>query len=161
VNPPFRSRELGEGLRAALVRAKLTGRDMARQLEWSPGRIWRLLSGKRGGSETDVISFMAFCRVTGAERDRLLKLCRDADTPEWLQKHGDRLPKQLLTLIDHEDKATAIWDFQSSIIHGLLQNADYARELIIEGGNVPDLTSPCAWFRLRSAGMPEFPDISS
>jgi hypothetical protein len=40
------------------------------------------------------------------------------------------LPKQLLTLIDHEDKAVAIHDFQSIIIHGLLQNAEYARALI-------------------------------
>jgi hypothetical protein len=47
------------------------------------------------------------------------------------------LPKQLLTLIDHEDKAVAIHDFQSIIIHGLLQNAEYARALISASRNMP------------------------
>jgi hypothetical protein len=135
--PTIRSRELGDGLRSAMVRAKLTGKAISHQLEWSPARVSRLLSGKRGGSELDVVSFMAICRVTGNERERLLKLCRDADTPGWLQKHGGRLPKQLLTLIDHENKSVAIHIFQAMAIDGLFQTAEYARALISVSRNVP------------------------
>jgi hypothetical protein len=36
-------------------------------------------------------------RVTGAERDRSLELCREQDTPGWFQPHGSRLPEQLIT----------------------------------------------------------------
>lgn len=135
--PTIRGRELGEGLRAAMGRANLTGKQVAHQLLWSPGRVSRLLSGKRGSSELDVVSVLAICRVTGCEHERLLKLCRDADTPGWLQKHGARLPKQLLTLIDHEDKAVAIHIFQGTAIDGLLQTAEYARALMEETGNAP------------------------
>jgi hypothetical protein len=77
------------------------------------------------------------CRVKSPERDRLLALCSDVHTPGWFQQHGSRLPKQLVTLINHEDKAVAIDDFQSVFVPGLLQTADYARAVISGDVNVP------------------------
>src|SRR5262249_29831823 len=58
-------------------------------------------------------------------------------TPGWLQQHGYRLPKQLVTLIDHENKAVSISDFEAIVVPGLLQTAEYARALISRSGNVP------------------------
>ncbi|MCU1683699.1 MAG: Helix-turn-helix protein [Amycolatopsis sp.] len=56
------------------------------------------------------------------ERDRLVKLCREVGkTGGWLQQHGSRLPKQLRTLMDHEDKAVVISDFHPIVVPGLLQ----------------------------------------
>lgn len=135
--PTIRSRELGEGLRRALFDAGINGSEAARQLGWSSSRVSRLLSGKRGGSELDVATFLGVCRVTAEERDRLLDLCHEQNTPGWLQQHGARLPKQLRTLIDHENKATAISDFESMIVPGLLQTGDYARAVIGQSANVP------------------------
>jgi predicted XRE-type DNA-binding protein len=79
--PTIRTRELGEGLRRAMERAGLDQKGAAEKLGWSQSRVSRLLSGKRGGTE-----------VTGAERDRLLGMCREQNTPGWLQQHGTRLP---------------------------------------------------------------------
>ncbi|WP_232376523.1 Scr1 family TA system antitoxin-like transcriptional regulator [Amycolatopsis aidingensis] len=135
--PTIRSRELGEGLRAALLRAGLNQKQVAAKLDWSEGRVSKLLSGKRGGTEMDIVSFLAICGVTGRERERLLKLCRERDTPGWLQQHGSRLPEQLRTLIDHEEQAVSIASFQPTIVPGLLRTGDYARALIVETGNVP------------------------
>ncbi|WP_215541663.1 helix-turn-helix domain-containing protein [Amycolatopsis sp. CA-230715] len=135
--PTIRRRELGEGLRAAMQGANFTGKQLAHKLKWSEGRVSRLLNGKRGGSEMDVIEVLAVCGATAEEKTRLLALCREADTPGWLQKHGSRLPKQLVTLVEHENRAVSIWDFQSVVIHGLLQTAEYARALTAETGNVP------------------------
>ncbi|MGH3435809.1 MAG: helix-turn-helix domain-containing protein [Sciscionella sp.] len=134
----IRSRELGDGLRVAMARAKLTGQDAARELGWSPSRVSRLLSGKRGGKDLDVSAFLAICGVKGRERQRLLRLCQEMDKAGWLQQHGSRLPKQLRTLIDHEDKAVSIGDFQATLVPGLLQTGEYARALIHGTGNVPD-----------------------
>ncbi|HET9258012.1 MAG TPA: DUF5753 domain-containing protein [Pseudonocardiaceae bacterium] len=78
-----------------------------------------------------------FHRATTAQRERLLALCREQDTPGWLQQHGSRLPRQLRTLIDHEDRAVAISDFQPMLVPGLLQTAEYAHALIRETVNVP------------------------
>jgi hypothetical protein len=49
----------------------------------------------------DVAAFLGACRVKAPERDRLLALCQDQYAPGWLQQHGSRLPKQLITLINH------------------------------------------------------------
>jgi transcriptional regulator with XRE-family HTH domain len=135
--PTIRSRELGDGLRQAMKRAGLTGKQAAQRLDVSPSMVSMLLSGKRGASEVDIAAFLGACQVNGPERDRLLALCREQDTPGWYQQHGSRLPKQLVTLIDHEDKAVAISDFQPIMVPGLLQTGEYARALIRETGNVP------------------------
>ncbi|MGH3755295.1 MAG: helix-turn-helix domain-containing protein [Pseudonocardiaceae bacterium] len=135
--PTIRSRELGERLRRAMKQAGLTGQAAAHLLAWSQSRVSRLLSGKRGGSEVDVSAFLAVCRVKGDDRDQLLALCREQNTPGWFQQHGSRLPKQLMTYIDHEDKAVTISEFQSTMVPGLLQTGDYARALIHEAGTVP------------------------
>ena len=136
--PTIRSRELGEGLRQAMQRAGHNGKTSAVQLGWSGARVSRLLSGKRGGSAVDVSAFLAVCGVTGRERERLLGLCEDQHRMGWLQQYGARLPKQVRTLIDHENKATKIRDFEALVIPGLLQTTDYARAVIVGSGAVPD-----------------------
>lgn len=135
--PTVRSRELGEGLRHAMTQAGLNGKQAAHLLGWSPSWVSRLLSGKRGGREVDVSAFLAVCRVTGTERDRLLGLCREQDSPGWLQQHGSRLPQQLRTFIDHENKAVTVGDFQATVVPGLLQTGDYARALIRQAATIP------------------------
>ncbi|MGH3781716.1 MAG: helix-turn-helix domain-containing protein [Pseudonocardiaceae bacterium] len=135
--PTIRSRELGEGLHQAMRQAGLDQKGTAQKLGWSQSRVSRLLSGKRGGTEVDVSAFLAVVEVTGAERDRLLGICREQNTPGWLQQHGTRLPQQLRTLIDHENKAVTIDAFEPTLVPGLLQTTDYARALIREAGTMP------------------------
>jgi hypothetical protein len=135
--PTIRSRELGDGLRQAMEKAGLTGKQAAQTLSWSPSFVSLLLAGKRGTSEVDIAAFLGMCRVKGPERDRLLALCREQEDPGWLQQHGSRLPKQLLTLIDHENKAVVISDFESTLVPGLLQTGHYASALLKEAGRVP------------------------
>ncbi|MGH3872912.1 MAG: helix-turn-helix domain-containing protein [Pseudonocardiaceae bacterium] len=135
--PTIRSRELGEGLHRAMRQAKLDQKGAARLLGWSQSRVSRLLSGKRGGSEVDVSAFLAIVQVTGDERDRLLGICREQNIPGWLQQHGERLPQQLRTLIDHENKALTIDAFEPTGVPGLLQTTDYARALIREMRMIP------------------------
>jgi transcriptional regulator with XRE-family HTH domain len=135
--PTVRSRELGEGLRRAMQNAGLTGKDVARLLDLSPSWVSRLISGKRNVTAVQASAFLAVCRAPSAERERLLALCDDQHTPGWFQQYGSRLPLQLMTLIDHENKAVAISEFQSTLLPGLLQTGDYARALLTEAGRVP------------------------
>ncbi len=133
----IRSRDLGEGLRQAMERAGLTGKQAAQMLSWSPSFVSMLLTGKRNAREVDIAAFLGVCRVKGEERERLLALCREQDTPGWFQPHGSRLPKQLVTLIDHENKAVAISAFEAAVVPGLLQTSEYARAVISRVVNVP------------------------
>ncbi|WP_020668644.1 DUF5753 domain-containing protein [Amycolatopsis nigrescens] len=102
----------------------------ARRLDWEDSTVSRLLSGKRGGDPVEVATFMGVCNTPRDERERLLGLCEGRSTPGWLQQYGDRLPKQVQTLVTHEDKAVSIGHFQMVVVHGLLQTEDYARALI-------------------------------
>ncbi len=135
--PTIRSRELGEGLRRAMHNSGLTGKDVARLLDLSPSWVSRLISGKRNVTAVQASAFLAVCRAPSAERERLLELCDEQHTPGWFQQHGSRLPLQLVTLIDHENKAVIISGFESTVMHGLLQTGDYARALLKEAGRVP------------------------
>ncbi|MGH3775171.1 MAG: helix-turn-helix domain-containing protein [Pseudonocardiaceae bacterium] len=135
--PTVRSRELGEGLRRAMYNAGLSGKDVARLLDLSPSWVSRLISGKRNVTAVQASAFLAVCQVPSAERERLLELCDEQHTQGWFQQHGSRLPLQLVTYIDHENKAVTIGDFQSTVVPGLLQTGDYARALIHEAGTIP------------------------
>ncbi|MBA0124516.1 helix-turn-helix domain-containing protein [Haloechinothrix sp. YIM 98757] len=135
--PTIRSRELGEGLRQAMTYAGYHASEIARLLDWSPSRVSRLLSGKRGGTGYDVSAFLAVCGVKGAERDRLMALTVDQDKKGWFQQHGPVLPKQVRTLIDHESMAVSMEQVESIIVPGLLQTGDYARAVISRNVNVP------------------------
>ncbi len=136
-DPTVRSRELGDGLRKAMKDAKLTGKQVARMLTWSPSFVSLVLSGQRGTSESDIALFLGLCRVEAPERERLLALFRERDIPGWLQRYGSGLPKQLVTLISHENQAVAISGFEVTGVPGLLQTAEYARAVISRGVNAP------------------------
>jgi Domain of unknown function (DUF5753) len=96
-----------------------------------------MLTGKHAVKETDVATLLGICRVKDRERARLLKLCQEANKRGWWQQRGSRLPKQLRTLIDHEDSAIRIGDYQGTLSSGLLQTADYARATIACSADLP------------------------
>ncbi len=137
LEPTIRSRELGDGLRRAIEQAGLNGEHAAHVLGWSPSKMSRLLSGKRSTTEVDVAAILGMCRMKGKERDRLLALCQEQNTPGWLQQHGSRLPKQLVTLIDHENRAVTYSHIQPMLVPGPLQTGDYARAVISRIATVP------------------------
>lgn len=137
LEPTIRSRELGDGLRQAIERAQFNGKRLAAHLGWSESHVSRLLTGRRSAQDVEVSAILAVCGVTGEERERLLKLCKDQHTRSWFQQFGSRLPVQIRTYIDHENKATKVTDFQAQLIPGILQTDAYARALYERSGTVP------------------------
>lgn len=136
--PTVRSRTLGEGLHQVMKDAGLNMSQVARQLDWSPSRVSRLLSGKRGGSGYDVSAFLAACGAKTADKDRLMELVEDQYRKSWFQQHGVRLPKQIRALNSHEKEATAIRQFAYTLIPGLLQTGAYCRAVLTESGRIPE-----------------------
>jgi len=126
----IRSRELGDALRHAMERANLSGKHAAHLLDWTETKVSRMLTGRQPVKESDVAALLALCQVTGDERERLLSLAREYNQRGWLQQHDSRLPEQLRTLINHENQATAIFQFDALRIPGLLQTRDYAKAFI-------------------------------
>ncbi|WP_084628753.1 helix-turn-helix domain-containing protein [Amycolatopsis nigrescens] len=124
-----RSRELGGELVRIRERAGLTGDALAKILHWSPSKVSRVESGKRGTREVDIAVYAASCGLKYGELEDLLALAREADTGYWVRPHEGRLPDELRTLIVQENSASTILSYEPLLVPGLLQTEDYMRVL--------------------------------
>jgi hypothetical protein len=127
--PTLRSRELGDGLRAAMREAGMGVRELARRLDWTHPYLSHLLSGNRAVSELDLNSIVVACHVKREERDRLFQLQGDLGRRGWLREYGPGALEHR-TLVDNERKATSITEVQVAAIPELLRTEAYAREVL-------------------------------
>jgi transcriptional regulator with XRE-family HTH domain len=133
----IRSRQLGERLLQRMTEKHWGVREMSRRLEMSAQWVSSVTRGLHRPDPVHLARFLTVLGVRGAEYRELMALGDEMRKPGLLEQHGDRLPIQVRTLVWHEERASAIADFQSSIMPGLLQSAGYARALIVETGSVP------------------------
>jgi transcriptional regulator with XRE-family HTH domain len=123
-------RQLGRHLRDARGRARLTVRAAADALEWSEAKIWRIETGQTSMRSHDV---EAMCRVYGApdELTEALKgLARETKGRGWWHSYGDLIPDWLDLYIGLEAAASELSTYESELVPGLFQTADYVRTLL-------------------------------
>jgi transcriptional regulator with XRE-family HTH domain len=122
-SPALRRRELGALLRALRNAKGLTVEQVAERLLCSPSKVSRMETG-RGATARDVRDLCDLYDVTdAAERDRLMTLAREGKQPARWQRYD----LAYAAYAELEQAALAISAFQSSVVHGLLHTADYAR----------------------------------
>jgi transcriptional regulator with XRE-family HTH domain len=123
-SPTVRRRELGALLRKLRTEKGLTVEQAAEQLMFSMSKLSRMETGHGVATPRDIRDVCSLYEVTDeAERERMLKLAAEGKQAGWWQSYD--LPYS--TYVGLETEATAISDFQSSVVPGLLQTADYAR----------------------------------
>jgi transcriptional regulator with XRE-family HTH domain len=123
-SPALSRRELGALLRALRYQKGLTVEQVADRLLCSASKVSRMETGQGGATARDVRDLCALYDVTDeAERDRLMTLARGGKRPARWQRYE----LAYATYAELESEALAISAFQSSVVHGLLHNADYAR----------------------------------
>ena len=123
-SPTVRRRELGALLRTLRNQNGLTVEQAAEQLLCSPSKVSRMETGHGAATPRDIRDLCNLYDVTDqAERDRLMTLAREGKGQGWWQPYD----LTYATYVGLEAEAVAISDFQSSVVPGLLQTADYAR----------------------------------
>jgi transcriptional regulator with XRE-family HTH domain len=123
-SPTVRRRELGAVLRALRLESGLTVEQAAEQLLFSMSKLSRMETGQGVATPRDIRDLCILYGVTDtAERDRMLQLASEGRKRAWWQSYDLGYE----TYAGLEAEALAISAFQSSVIHGLLQTADYAR----------------------------------
>lgn len=123
-SPALRRRELGALLRALRNRKGLTVEQVADSLLCSPSKVSRMETGQGSATARDVRDLCNLYEVTDqAERDRMMTLAREGKGPARWQRYE----LAYATYAELESEAPAISAFQSSVVHGLLHTADYAR----------------------------------
>jgi transcriptional regulator with XRE-family HTH domain len=123
-SPTVRRYELGALLRALRNEKGLTVEQVAEHLMCSTSKVSRMETGHGIATPRDIRDLCDLYGVTAkAERDRLMTLSREGRRRAWWQAY-DLAYENYVGL---EAEALAISAFQSSVVHGLLHTADYAR----------------------------------
>jgi transcriptional regulator with XRE-family HTH domain len=123
-SPTVRRRELGALLRALRNKRGLTVEQVAERLLCSPSKVSRMETGHGIATPRDIRDLCDLYEVTGeAERDRMMTLARESKRRAWWQSYD----LAYANYVGLEEEAVAISAFQSSVVHGLLHTADYAR----------------------------------
>ncbi|GAA1303438.1 helix-turn-helix transcriptional regulator [Saccharothrix xinjiangensis] len=124
------SRELGDALRRARYESELKFGDLVEELGWSAGKISKLERGTRGTSAVDIARYVGHLRADQSTYDHIMSLAEESSTGHLVREHELAVPDALRALLLHEQTARVIWSYQILMVPGLLQTADYARELI-------------------------------
>jgi transcriptional regulator with XRE-family HTH domain len=125
-SPTVRRRELGIALRDLRLSKGLTVEQVAEVLLCSSSKVSRMETGQRAATVRDVRDLCDFYEVADAtERDRLMNLAKEAKQPGWWQSYA--LPYS--NYVGLEEDATSIKVYDSAVIPGLFQTAEYAQVL--------------------------------
>ncbi|MCW3841270.1 helix-turn-helix domain-containing protein [Micromonospora yasonensis] len=125
---------LGGQLRRLREGAGVTRESAGWEIRSSESKISRMELGRVGFKERDVADLLTLYGVTAAdEREALLKLARDANSPGWWHRYGDVLPGWFQSYLGLEAAAALIRTYEVQFVPGLLQTADYARAVILLG----------------------------
>jgi transcriptional regulator with XRE-family HTH domain len=123
-SPTVRRRELGAVLRKLRLEKGLTVEQAAERLMFSMSKLSRMETGHGVATPRDIRDLCDLYGVTDeAERERMMALAREGKRQAWWQSYD----LAYATYVGLETEAVAISAFQSSVVHGLLQTADYAR----------------------------------
>jgi hypothetical protein len=128
---------LGGHLRRLREEAGMTTERAALSIRGSHSKISRMEHGRVGFKERDIADLLTLYGVgLGDEREALLKLAREANTPGWWQTYADILPHWVEPYFGLEAAAAVIREYELQFVPGLLQTEDYARA-VIRLGNLP------------------------
>jgi Domain of unknown function (DUF5753)/Helix-turn-helix domain len=97
----------------------------------SGAKISRLELGRVGVKERDVVDLLTLYGFTEvAQHSPYLDLARQGNRPGWWQPYGPLVPGWFETYIGLEQAASLIRSYDLQFVPGLLQTADYAREVV-------------------------------
>ncbi|MFK0140353.1 DUF5753 domain-containing protein [Streptomyces murinus] len=113
-----------EELRLLREERHLTFRALAAQVGWDPTLFSKMEKGQSLGGPETVVALDTFYG-TGDKLLTLWELAK-ADPTQFKERYREYMLR--------EAGAASMWQFAPSVIHGLLQTPEYARELLKQGG---------------------------
>ncbi|TNH29445.1 helix-turn-helix domain-containing protein [Micromonospora orduensis] len=125
---------LGSQLRRLRESSGVTREGAGWEIRSSESKISRMELGRVGFKERDVADLLTLYGVTDeGEREALLKLARDANSPGWWHRYGDVLPSWFQSYLGLEAAAALIRSYEVQFVPGLLQTREYARAVVLLG----------------------------
>lgn len=126
-------------------------------MEWSLSKMNRIEKAKTGISANDLKALLPLYGITDEERtEELLTLAREARQSPWWKRYSDVAPAALLELIDYESAASAISQFETIFVPGILQTEDYASavlQVFYDEKSAPDQLAALVALRTRRTDL--------
>src|SRR6202012_5824465 len=130
---------LGGHLRRLREQAGMTTERAAASIRGSHSKISRVEHGRVGFKVRDIGDLLNLYGVgEGDEREALLKLASEANTPGWWQGYSDILPHWVEPYFGLEAAASSIREYELQFVPGLLQIEPYAQGVIRLGNAVAE-----------------------
>ena len=153
---------LGAHLRRLREAQGVSREDAGWEIRASESKISRMELGRVSFKERDVEDLLTlYGLVDNEERERLLSLARQANTPGWWHRYGDVLPNWFQSYLGLEAAASMIRTYEVQFVPGLLQTADYARAVVLlgHGRARPDEIDRRVDLRMRRQSILDRPDV--
>ena len=130
--PAVRRRKLGAELRALRARAGLKSGEAARLVGWHQSKVSRIETGRSGVRPEDVRRLLDAYGVQDPELRELLVVLAGSDDDgrhHWWNAYRGLLPSTYSDFISLESQASVMRTLENSVVPGLLQTPEYAREV--------------------------------
>jgi transcriptional regulator with XRE-family HTH domain len=135
-DPTVQRLRLGRQLRRTRDAAGLKQADVAKEMEWSPSKLIRIESGQVAISINDLKVLLGHYNINEKKRvDPLLELARSSRGPSWYDSYGDLLTPGFREYLAYEASASTIRQYEPLLVPGLIQEEDYARQVLRAYGN--------------------------
>lgn len=139
-SPTLRRRRLAQELRRLRSVAGKTSTEVARVLEWAPGKLTRM--ERNEGKRYDPHDIRLLCGVYDADEtttEYLVQLARDGRLKGWWDPYDKMLSEAATTFFGLETEAAKMLVFEPLAVPGLLQIEAYAGAIIAGASvNIPD-----------------------
>jgi transcriptional regulator with XRE-family HTH domain len=143
--------ELGARLRALRRRAGLTGTELAARAGMSQAKISKIETGRMTAAVEDVERLAEVLGAAPAEAAALVDEARGLATQlrTWRAMRRQALAGHQQRFRELEAEARLIRVFQPSLVPGLLQTAEYARQVFLRSGMAGDAADVAAAVQAR------------
>jgi transcriptional regulator with XRE-family HTH domain len=129
-SPTAVRRDLGHRLRALRTGCGLTVADAAARAGFSQSKLTKIELAQVVASRSDVLRMLeAYQAADPGQADELLAMVRVGGAREWWETRR-AVPPKFGSYLGLESVATALRAYDTHLVHGLLQTADYARALL-------------------------------
>ncbi|WKU03385.1 helix-turn-helix transcriptional regulator [Micromonospora sp. HUAS LYJ1] len=142
IDPAVQRRRLRAELRRLRTLKRLTQKEVAERVGWSPSKLIRIETGQVGLSATDLKALLGEYDVSDPETiNSLVKMAKEGRRQQW-GPYRDVLNPDFLTYLGFEGSAAVIRQAEPQVLPGLLQTREYARAVIegVGGGDLPAQT---------------------
>ena len=131
--PTVRRRRLGTELRRLRESSGYKLEEVAAQLGVAPSTLSRIETGKAPTKSAYLNQMLeTYGVIDPGQRQVLVDMAREGHRKGWWAAYDDVLPSGFDIYVGLEAETAGIRSYEISVVHGLLQTADYARAVIRE-----------------------------